>query len=808
MKAPVIWLKDFTDIDVSAKELADKMTLTGSKVEEVIDYKLSGVYAAKIVSVADHPDSDHLHILKVDFGTDELGHDVQIVCGAPNVYEGMVCPVAAVGAVLPEITIKKGKIRGVESNGMCCSGEELGPVVNGRPGADEYGLWDLSKLDNCPALGTDMREYLNIDSLITIDFEITSNRPDCFSVEGLGREAAVSLGKEFRPVKSVLKQEGSNNTEDVAKVEILAPELCYRYCSRTVEDVKIGPSPEWMAQRLIAAGMRPINNIVDITNYVCLELGQPMHAFDLDYLKNNHIIVRTAEEGEKTVTLDGNEHILDKDTLVIADEEKVCAIAGVMGGENSEVLETTKSILFESATFNAVSVRKTAIRNGLRTEASSRYEKGLDPENALRALDRACELVEMLGCGKVSKGLIDVYPTRRPVKHIEFRPDWVNSFIGIEASEDFMRKTLNDLGCEIVEEDGKQMIVPPTFRPDLEGEADIAEEIARFYGYNNIKPTLLSGKETTLGGRTREQNLAEKIRNTLVSCGFFEAITYSFESPSDLDLLKVAEDSPLRRQVKISNPLGDDSSVMRSSMLPSMLRIAARNSNRGVPSAKVFELAYIYIPDEDANLLPEERPVVSGFFYDNSVGDSSSIFYHVRGIIEELGKVLDIKSLCFEPLTDDPSFHPGRTASILVNNRKCGVIGIIHPEVADNFEAPEKACFFEFEANAFINAAKTERVYKQIPKFPGISRDIAVVIKKDVAVGDILRTCKSAGGKLLKEVDFFDVYEDAKLGDGMKSVAVSLIFRDDNKTLSDADIKAPYDNIIAKLEKQYDAHLR
>ncbi|MBR1797224.1 MAG: phenylalanine--tRNA ligase subunit beta [Clostridiales bacterium] len=808
MKAPIIWLKDFTDINVSAKELADKMTLSGSKVEEVIDYKLSGVYAGKIVSVEDHPDSDHLHILKVDFGRDEIGHDVQVVCGAPNVYEGMICPVAAVGAVLPEITIKKGKIRGVESFGMCCSGEELGPIANGKPGADVYGLWDLSKLENPPAVGTDLRDYLKVDALVTIDFEITSNRPDCFSVEGLGREAAVTLGNAFTPIAPSLKLEGSLNTEDIAKVEIKAPDLCYRYCARTVEDVKIGPSPDWMVEKLVAAGMRSINNIVDITNYVCLEMGQPMHAFDLDYLKNNHIIVRTAEDNEKTVTLDGNEHILDKDMLVIADEEKVCAIAGVMGGENSEVLDTTTSILFESATFNAVSVRKTAIRNGLRTEASSRYEKGLDPENALRALDRACELVELLGCGKVNKGLIDVYPTKRPSKHIEFRPSWINSFIGINASEEFMRKTLMDLGCEFVIEDGKEMILPPTFRPDLEGEADISEEIARFYGYNNIEPTLLSGKETTLGGRTPEQKLAEKIRDTFVSCGFFEAITYSFESPADLDLMKVSADSPLRRQVKISNPLGDDTSVMRSSMLPSMLRIAARNSNRGVPSAKIFESAYVYIPDEDTSLLPEERPTVCGFYYDNTIGDSSSIFYHVRGIIEELGKVLDIRALSFEPLTDDPSFHPGRTAKILVNNKVCGKIGIIHPEVADAFEAPEKACFFEFEANAFINAAKTDRVYRQIPKFPGISRDMAVVVGRDVAVGDILKTCKSSGGKLLKEVEFFDVYEDSKLGDNKKSVAVSLIFRDDSKTLTDADIKEPYDNILAKLSKLYDAHLR
>lgn len=808
MKAPISWLKDFTDIDISSSELAEKMTMTGSKVEEVIDYRLSGVYAAKIIKVEKHPDSDHLHILKVDFGNDELGHDVQIVCGASNVYEGMICPVASIGAVLPEIKIKKGKIRGVESFGMCCSGDELGAIAKGKPGADEYGLWDLSRLPGLPKLGTDIREFLKAESMETIDFEITSNRPDCFSVEGLGREAAVTLGKEFKPVAPKLKLEGTLNTTDIAKVDITATDLCYRYCARVVEDVKIGPSPDWMADRLTTCGMRPINNIVDITNYVCLELGQPMHAFDLNYLKNNHIIVRTAENGEEITTLDGNSHILDKDTLVIADEDKACAIAGVMGGENSEVQNGTTNILFESASFNAVSVRKAALKNGLRTEASSRFEKGLDPENALRALNRACELVELLGCGKVSKALIDVYPAERQPKHIEFKPDWINGFIGINASEDFMRNTLTALGCTITNEDGKDMIIAPTYRPDLECEADIAEEIARFYGYQNIEPTLLSGKQTTLGGRTKDQKAAEKIKDTLVSCGFYEAITYSFESPFELDLLNIPEDSPLRKQVKISNPLGDDTSVMRTTMLPSMLRIAARNSNRGVPSAKIFELAYVYIPDEDPSNLPEERPMVSGFYYDNSVGDSSSIFYHIRGILEELGKVLDIKSLSFEPLTDNPSYHPGRTAQIIVNNKVCGVIGIIHPEVAEKFEAPENSCFFEFEANVFIKAANSERVYKQIPKFPGISRDIAIVVDKNTAVGDILRSCKAAGGKLLKEVEFFDVYEDGKLGENKKSVAISLTFRDDVRTLTDNDIKTPYDTIISRLEKAFNAHLR
>lgn len=811
MKAPIGWLKDFTNIDVSAHELADKMTMSGSKVEEVIETRLSGVYVGRINTVKEHPDSDHLHILTVDFGRDELGHDVQIVCGAPNVYEGMLCPIAAVGAILPEIEIKKGKIRGVESFGMCCSGQELGPAAVGKPGADVYGLWDLKLLDEVPTLGTDMRELLNLDELTTIDFEITSNRPDCFSIEGLGREAAVTLGHDFKPVDSKLREDGSLKTEDVAKVEILNPELCYRYCARTVEDIKIGPSPAWMAERLEAAGVRAINNIVDITNYVCLELGQPMHAFDLDYLKNNHIIVRTARDGETIKTLDANnvnnEHVLDSSMLVIADEEKVCALAGVMGGANSEILDTTSTILFESATFNGVSVRKTAIRNGLRTEASSRYEKGLDPENALRALDRACELVELLGCGKVSKGYIDVYPTVREQKRIEFRPAKINSFLGIETTEEFMRETLLSLGCSFETADGKDFVIPPTYRPDLEGEADIAEEVARFYGYNNIKPTLLSGKETLLGGRNREQELLEKIRNTLVACGFYEAITYSFESPIDLDMLRVPADSALRNQVRISNPLGDDSAVLRTTMLPSMMRIASRNNNRGVSKAKVFEAAYVYIPDEDSEKLPYQKSVLCGFAYDNAV-DSKDTFFELKADILELAAVLGIRSIAFEALTDNDTFHPGRTASVLVNNRKIGVLGVIHPETASNFDVPERACFFELEVEALTAAAKTDRVYKQLPKFPGITRDIAVVVQKTCAIGEIIKVCKSSGGKLLKEVEFLNVYEDAKLGDDVKSVAVSLTFRDDNKTLADGDIKSSYDAILAKLEKQFGAKLR
>lgn len=806
MKAPISWLKDFTDIDVEPKEFSEAMTVSGSKVEEIITTgdDLSGVYTGKIIDVKDHPDSDHLHICTVDLGSDELGRSLQIVCGAPNVYVGMICPVATVGAHLPgDIVIKKGKLRGVESSGMCCAIDELGIPAEGHEGADEYGLWNMPK--DTP-LGVDIKKLLGLGS-VTIDFEITSNRPDCFSIEGLAREAAITLGKEFCPCKPVIKQEGSLNTPDVAKVDIEATDLCYRYCTRTVEDVVIGPSPAWMANKLTEAGMRPINNIVDITNYVCLELGQPMHAFDLDYLSGKHIIVRKALDNEKTRTLDGTDRVLDASMLVIADEKKVCAIAGVMGGENSEVIPETKTILFESAVFNAVSVRKTAVKNGLRTEASSRYEKGLDPENAMRALDRACELVELLGCGKVSKGVIDVYPVKKEDKHINFRPSKINAFIGIDATEEFMRDILGKLGCQIVNENGSEVIIPPTYRPDLESEADISEEIARFYGYNNIKPTLLSGKETTLGGRTYAQQLVEKIRNSMVSCGFFEAISYSFESPEDTKMLGVDESSPLNNHIKISNPLGDDSSVMRTSMIPTMLRIAARNASRSVQDASIFEIAYVYLPDESIENLPEERQTFAGFSYCQSE-DSAKTFFNVKGILEEIISMLGIKSSFIDACTDVSYYHPGRAAKITVNGKVCGYFGVVHPDVADAFDAPHGTVIFELVTDALIKASKPARVYKALPKFPGISRDLSVVVDKTVPVGDILRTCKSSGGSLLETAEFFDVFESAQLGENKKSVAVSLSFRAADKTLSDADIKDTVEKIISKLGKQYGATLR
>lgn len=808
MKAPLEWLRDFTDIDMENRPLAEAMTVSGSKVEEIIvtGDEIKHVYTGRILTVANHPDSDHLHVLSVDTGKDEFGHAVQIVCGAPNVYEGMICPVAVIGATLPGgFEIKRSKLRGVESFGMCCSAQELGLSVAEHEGATEDGLWDIPQ---GTSIGMDIKDYLGMGS-VTIDFEITSNRPDCFSIEGLGREAAITLGHEFKPCVPKIKQEGLLHTEDVAKVDILCPSLCYRYCTRTIEDVTIAPSPDWMQKRLTEAGMRPINNIVDITNYVCLELGQPMHAFDLDYLKNNHIIVRLAEKGEETVTLDDTKRVLNDSMLVIADEEKVCAIAGVMGALNSEVIPTTKSILFESAVFQSVSVRKTAIRNGLRTEASSRYEKGLDPENALRALDRACELVEMLGCGKVSQGLIDVYPTKLSVPKIPFSASRVNAFLGTDIDEAFMIDILTKLGCKMEMDGDTKVCVPPTYRPDLLVDADIFEEIARFYNYNKITPSLLSGKETTLGGRTLSQSIHEKVKNYFVSQGFFEAITYSFESPKDLDRLLLSEDDIRRKQIVISNPLGEDFSVMRTSMVPSMLRIAARNANRFVPAANVFESAFVYMPNEDKNKLPDEKRVLCAFMYDTLVDRSSTeLFYQMKNVISELCAILGIKKFAFNPKTDVPYLHPGRTASISINRKECGLIGFVHPDTAEAFEAPTNTVVLELDMDLLIASANMVREYQSLPKFPAVSRDIAVIVDRKVTSGEIERVITSSAGQFFESCTLFDVYEDDKLGEGKKSMAYSILFRSTDKTLSDTDILPGYEKVVKKLETVLGAKLR
>ena len=808
MKAPLEWLKDFTDINIPTHDFCEMMTLSGSKVEGVITSgeDIQSVYTGRILSFVPHQDSDHLVVCQVDMGSADLGGILQIVCGAPNVQAGMICPVAITGASLPGgLKIKKGKLRGIESCGMCCSIQELGYTASDFEGAVENGLWHMP--ENTP-VGIDIKKYLGLGQT-TIDFEITSNRPDCFSIEGLGREAAITIGNAFSPRVPSVKEESTLKSADLAKIEILAPALCYRYCSRVIQNVRIGPSPEWMQSRLRDAGMRPINNIVDITNYVCLELGQPMHAFDLAYISGQHIIVRTAGDQEKVRTLDGIDRILNDAMLVIADEEKVCAIAGVMGGEHSEVKLDTKAILFESATFDAYSVRQTAVKNGLRTEASSRYEKGLDPDNARRALNRACELVELFGCGSVCKGVIDVFPTPQSAVHITFSADKINAFLGTAIEESYMTDILQKLGCAFHEVNGCMVCTAPSYRPDLACSADLAEEVARFYGYNHITPTLLSGKETTLGGRTPAQLTVEQIKDVMVAQGFYEAITYSFESPKEMDKILLSADDPQRHQLVISNPLGEDFSVMRTSMVPSMLRIAATNSSRSVKAASIFEIAYVYLPDKDRSKLPEEKRILSAFSYDqDELPMQPDAFYRMKGAVTELCANLGIKGVSFVPVKDISYLHPGRSASVIISGRDCGLIGYVHPQAAENFEAPEMTVLMLLEVQAVIKAATQKRVYKPLPKFPGITRDIAVILDAVIPVGDIEKILKKKGGKFMESYSLFDVYTGAQIGESKKSVAYSLVFRSLERTLTDSDIQSSYSDIITALEKELGALLR
>lgn len=804
MKAPLEWIKEFTNINVSAKEFADRMTLSGSKTEGIMDpgSGLQSVVVGQIQSVQDHPDSDHLHVLSVNAG----GEALQIVCGAPNVSVGMKCPVALLGAVLPGgFEIKKAKLRGIESFGMCCSVQELGLDPKDYRNADSDGLWAL---EDTAVIGTPITSYLGFEGEV-IEFEITSNRPDCFSIEGLAREAAVTFDAPFSPILPIVREESERFSGDIARITIDAPELCYRYCSRVIENVRVETSPSWMQNRLRAVGIRPINNIVDITNYVCIEMGQPMHAFDLEYLSGNHIIVRSAEQNEKTVTLDGIQRELNPSILVIADEDKVCAIAGVMGGENSEVKETTGTVLFESATFNPISVRKTAMAVGLRTEASSRYEKGLDPENALRALDRACELVEKLGCGVVTQGVIDVYPNRRPTARIIFDAGKINVLLGTNLDEQFMRSKLLAIGCSFEAEDGKSICIAPSYRPDLECIADLAEEVARFYDYNNIVPTLSGGRQTTVGGRNFDQRMLEKIKDTMVAQGFYEAITYSFESPKECDRLLLASDDPIRNQLVISNPLGEEFSVMRSSTLPSMLRIAGRNASRSVTEGAVFEIAFIYLPSDSAKELPTEQRLLSAILFDaNSDPSDPGLFFRMKGVVETLFSHLNITDPEYIRSEGRPYLHPGRSADIVLQGQTIGYIGFIHPEVAKLFEAPIESVVVVIETDPLVKNASNDITCVPLPKYPVISRDLAFIVNRDVPVGLMESLIRSNAGEFLESCRLFDVYSGKQIDDASKSVAFNLNFRSSERTLTDSDINESVDRIIQALSKELGAQLR
>ncbi len=780
------WLLDFVDLDVSDKEFADEMTLSGSKVEsfEKEGSELDNIITGRIESLERHPDSDHMWICMVNVGKDE---NIQIVTGAQNLKVGDVVPVAMDHSVVHGgQKITKGKLRGVESNGMLCSLGELGLTAHDFPYAIEDGIFVLG--DDCDrTLGIDIREAIGLNDTVT-EFEITSNRPDCLSVIGLAREAAATFKKPLKThIPYVSPSDGDVN--ELLSVEIQNPEKCYRYCGAVVKNVRVKASPRWMRERLRACGVRPINNIVDITNYVMLEYGQPMHAFDLRYINNHSIIVRNAKDGETITTLDGIERTLTTEMLVIADSDKPVAVAGVMGGEYSGIMDDTNTIVFESACFNGPSTRITSKKLGLRTEASGRYEKELDPQNCMPALMRALELVQLLDAGDVVNGIIDCDKSNKLQRTLPFLPEWVNSFIGIDVSADDQRAILERIDVKV---QGDTIIVP-SFRNDLEHLADISEEIARFYGYQNIPNRPLAGVANA--ALTEAQKMEKVVSSTMLACGFTEIATFSFISPKAYDKIRLPENSPKRNSVVISNPLGEDTSVMRTTVIPSMLDVLSRNYNNRNESAALFELSNEYIwkgPDE----LPDENEKLTIGMY-----GAQYDFFTLKGAVEELFDVVGIKDYDVEPLTDDPTFHPGRTAVIKLGDEVISIIGEVHPAVLNNYEIGTKAYVAQVDFTALLKYGDNKRSYKALPKFPASSRDLSFVCDSDVPVMKIEKIIAKAVGKILEDIALFDVYVGSQIPKGKKSVAFSVRMRATDRTLTDAEADSAVKKAVDELEK-------
>ncbi len=793
MNIPMSWMKEYVNIDCNAKEFADKMTLSGSNVE-TIEYKnkeLENIVVGKITSIEKHPDADKLVVCQVNIGE----KSVQIVTGAQNVYEGAVIPVVLDGGVVSgNNKIKKGKLRGVESQGMMCSIEELGYTAQDYPEQEENGIYIFKEEVE---LGADVSEILQLKEDI-VEFEITSNRPDCYSVFGLAREASATFDVDLK-YPEMLKSNNTNSIDDILKVKIEAPDLCSRYVGKLVKNIKIETSPLWLRHRLTSAGIRPINNIVDITNYVMLEFGQPMHAFDFDDVVGGEIIVRRGLAGEKITTLDGEERNLDTDILVIADKEKPIAIAGIIGGENSKITENAKYVLFESASFNGTSVRLSSKKLGLRTDASGKFEKGLDPNLSLLALNRALYLVELLGAGEVVDGIVDEYVAKVDTYEVAYSPEKINKFLGTNISSDDMIKYLSRLE---IKSNGSVATIP-TFRYDIETWADISEEIARIYGYDKIETTLATGS-ATVGKFNKEQLIDNIIITNLVAQGLSEAMTYSFESPKVFEKLNLKENNKLRNVIKILNPLGEDFSIMRTSTVNGMLNSLSNNISRRTEEIGLFEIGGIYLANElPLKDMPKEEKVLTIGMYGNTD------FYNLKGIVDELFKSVGIlDKVTYTPESEIEYMHPGRCANIMYDGEKIGQIGEVHPVVANNYSITKRSYIGEINITKIYDIAILERVYKPLPKFPASKRDIAMLVKDDVLVMDIENAIKEKGGKILESIQLFDIYKGDQIEEGYKSIAYNLVFRDSEKTLTDSEINEVMERILKNLKNKVSAELR
>ena len=799
MNASLSWLKAYVpELDTTAEDFFDKMTLSGSKVEgyEKLDADLDKIIIGQIKKIDRHPDADKLVICMVDIGEADL---VQIVTGAPNVFEGAKVPVVLHGGRVAGghdgkktpggIKITKGKLRGVESNGMLCSIEEMGSSKDMYPEAPDNGIYIFG---DDAEIGANAVKALGLDD-VNFEFEITSNRIDCFSIIGIAREAAATYNKPFCP--PVIKETGnSEDVNDYVKVKIEDETLCKRYTARVVKNVKIAPSPVWMQRRLASMGIRPINNLVDITNYVMEEYGQPMHAYDLATIAGNEIIVRRAADGETFYTLDGQERKLDKDILMICDHDKAVGIGGIMGGQNSMITDQVETVLFEAANFDGTNIRLSSKRLGLRTDASGKFEKGLDPEFAIAAINRACELVEEFGAGEVVGGTIDCYPNPVAERRVAFDADKINALLGTEISKEDMLDYLAKV--ELFYDDKTNEIIVPTFRVDVEGLADIAEEVARFYGYDNIPTTLPKG-EATLGSVEFAQRIEALTMDVAEYNGFSESMTYSFESPKVFDKLLLDSDSKYRNAIKISNPLGEDYSIMRTIPLNGMLTSLSTNYNRRNKNVKLYELANTYLPEElPLTKLPDERKqLVLGLYGD---GD----FFTLKGVVEEIFAKTGLnKKAVYSTESLKNYLHPGRQAEIVYDGIIIGYLGEVHPEVLDLYEIGERAYVAVIDMKYLIEKADFNKKYEGIAKYPAVSRDLSMLVSKDIPVGEIEAIFDRCGGKYMESYELFDIYEGSQISKGFKSVAYNIVFRASDKTLEEADIASPVKKILKELEK-------
>ena len=799
MNTSLKWIKALVPgLDCTAQEYTDAMTLSGSKVEsyEQLDADLDKIVIGQVKKIERHPDADKLVICQVDIGEPEL---TQIVTGATNVFEGAKVPVVLDGGRVAGghdgtktpggIKIKKGKLRGIESNGMMCSIEELGSTREMFPDAPVNGLYIFG--EDAP-VGEDAVSYLGLDDSV-IEYEITSNRVDCFSVLGLAREAAATFDKKFVP--PVVTETGNNeDVNDIVKVTVKDADLCSRYTARVVKNVKFAPSPKWMQERLRSHGIRPINNLVDITNYVMEEYGQPMHAYDLDTIAGNEIIVRRAAKDEKFVTLDGQERQMDDSVLMICDAEKAIGIAGIMGGENSMITENVHTMLFEAACFDGTNIRKSSKKIGLRTDASAKFEKGLDPNLAMEAMNRACQLVEELGAGEVVGGAVDIYPVKREGIRIPFEPEKYNKLLGTDIDKETMIGYFKkiDLGYD----EATNEILVPSWRQDLLCDADMAEEVARFYGYDNIGVTLPSG-ESTAGGKSFKLRMEEKAREVAEFCGFSQAMTYSFESPKVFDKLLIPADSDLRKTVVISNPLGEDYSIMRTLPLNGMLTSLSTNFGRRNKDVRLYEMGNIYLPKQvPLTELPEERMQLTFGMY----GDGD--FFTMKGVVEELLSQLGLRDKAeYDPTTDLPFLHPGRKASVVYDGTVIGYLGEVHPTVAANYAIKERVYIAVIDMPEIVSRASFDYKYEGITNFPVSSRDLSMVVPKNILVGDIEKVFDERGGAYLESYELFDVYEGEQIEKGFKSVAYSLKFRGKDKNLEENDITSAMKKILNGLEQ-------